>query len=597
MCLHIHIISVVMAQIRNGTLSTMSKLYNPPVLSNMALRTIPGMVDQLHLDTDTQVIYLDTPAIPPERVELISPRSGLVGLLLARGVTSVAMVARKAKRFDDGLYAAIELVLHARKMQLLWDMHDRFVTGDSIAARAYVRAAIILGGGPAPSTDPPSVQMTASYMVRKLLADRRISEPRTFYTWSVALGRAWRMGRFLQGLIVDPNVVLALRSLICRNSHMRESYAAIINLSAALTGKSHLPTVFDQDRSIQSYFFPPPPSPLEALTARDGPPLSDEDDTRLDQVSVHDDLLGRIAGDDYISLDPRPTSGWHDLRIWALEPLLRPERMPEASRLLTSTDYTDSLFSVARSVLVGSGTGELRPVRSSTRSPRPAQPSVATPSPVDCVSELFMVGPDIVVEPQPSYYLRMAASYEYLYRVLTSHLTPVELDEARVLGEGGVCTETTPPIAIEVRRMGHLFTGLAMASKRELGEDPGRTANEALARAWLGAIAADEDVIADDRTMVVLYHDAKKGLYRVACNVGLCKRTLISSFVSPPRPVNASANVEFVDTRQTCLWPVTIECFSRQPMDDAEFRMFCDGHKTLDSLITALGKRQPTTLH
>ena len=93
------------------------------------------------------------------------------------------MLAVKAKLFDDGLYAAAELVSQPSKAALL-----------SALARLSptVTAAARLGGIAVDET-PEARDLAAAF-----LDDERASKPLGFYTWHEELARIFRQDRMLQ---------------------------------------------------------------------------------------------------------------------------------------------------------------------------------------------------------------------------------------------------------------------------------------------------------------------------------------------------------------------------------------------------------------
>ena len=67
-------------------------------------------------------------------------------------------------------------------------------------------------------------------------------------------------------------------------------------------------------------------------------------------------LLPRRRDDQTVAqwvLEPRSdgNSGWYDFQTWALEPLVLPDKMPEASRLRMNDRYRDQLDDLFKSIL------------------------------------------------------------------------------------------------------------------------------------------------------------------------------------------------------------------------------------------------------
>src|SRR5262249_39379532 len=75
-----------------------------------------------------------------------------------------------------------------------------------------------------------------------------------------------------------------------------------------------------------------------------------DDRTIPEGFNLADAMIDRIRAGT-LSLAPRPNSGWYDHQTWALEPLVVPERMPEAPRLRLDESYREQLVALFKGLL------------------------------------------------------------------------------------------------------------------------------------------------------------------------------------------------------------------------------------------------------
>jgi hypothetical protein len=110
-------------------------------------------------------------------------------------ILSASVLAQKAKIFDDGLYAAVEVAAqngtrqHAGKASLLSSLSRALAETDPLVAQTaqeLVLGATSLGHVPVEAI-PPSVEPHVRHAVEAFLADELRSKPIGFYTWSEPL--------------------------------------------------------------------------------------------------------------------------------------------------------------------------------------------------------------------------------------------------------------------------------------------------------------------------------------------------------------------------------------------------------------------------
>ena len=111
------------------------------------------------------------------------------------GAVSAAALLLKAKQFDDGLYAALELATQPGKAAMLRTLATSVAHPE---ASAFLHAASALGGSRDPVPDAVRVRMDG------FLAGEREAKPLGFYTWTPALSAIFRQDRLLQRPLDEP---------------------------------------------------------------------------------------------------------------------------------------------------------------------------------------------------------------------------------------------------------------------------------------------------------------------------------------------------------------------------------------------------------
>ena len=134
-----------------------------------------------------------------------------------REFVSASIVAQKAKQFDDGLYAAVELAAQNGAGRFLGkaDLLARVARALAAArgerlgnAETVLLAACRLGGVPAAA--PAGMESAIDLAVSEFDADALRSKPIGFYTWSDKLAAIFRQDRMLQSELVGAAGIAAL---------------------------------------------------------------------------------------------------------------------------------------------------------------------------------------------------------------------------------------------------------------------------------------------------------------------------------------------------------------------------------------------------
>ena len=171
----------------------------------------------VQLDLTPQVLWLQ---IPPETTwlegeEPLAPTSKQ----LSEDFISASMLAVKAKLFDDGLYAAVELAAQRAKQPLLASL---------VGVAPTLAAAARLGG-----TDT-RLSSRARTITEEFLADALASKPIGFYTWSDALRRIFQQDRILQRKLGESEA-LALKAALETLPAGKAAYEQYLGLVEKLT--------------------------------------------------------------------------------------------------------------------------------------------------------------------------------------------------------------------------------------------------------------------------------------------------------------------------------------------------------------------------
>ena len=171
----------------------------------------------VQLDLTPQVLWLQIPDETTwlEGEEPLAPTSKQ----LSEGFISASMLAVKAKIFDDGLYAAVELAAQRAKQPLLASL---------VGVAPTLAAAARLGG-----LDTP-LSSRAQAITDEFLADALASKPIGFYTWSDALRRIFQQDRLLQRELRESEA-LALKAALESLPAGKAAYEQYLDLVAKLT--------------------------------------------------------------------------------------------------------------------------------------------------------------------------------------------------------------------------------------------------------------------------------------------------------------------------------------------------------------------------
>jgi len=518
-------------------------------------------------------------------------------------LVSASMLAQKAKQFDDGLYAAVELAAQhgagpfAGKEALLRDVAARLISvtdaqDESNAATVLLAACRI---GKVPVQIPAALEGVVALEEKEFLANPLRSKPLGFYTWSVALSDIYRQDRMLQTELKDAGGIVRLAAAIAADPGSKATYEAYLTLNDRLTNPhGSLDSLRRTLRAIEDgrssdiprrkvAVFPASRSHEADLVMKlySGLPIPEG-------FSLVDEMIRRIRSGQ-VDLKPTEASGWYDYQTWALEPLVIPERMPEAKRLEFNEEYRKQLLELFKGVLALTRETHVKQLEI------PAAGEKAGGKP----HVKIFINPDLTSEPLVTYYRRRAESYEFLQKCLTT-----------TFGATGLKTyhrqTATGPVAVdlgaELESMRALFSGASAATARQLGmpSDAKPGADEAAFHTWERDADKDADVGRDARMMVPVFYDINRKKTKVWAFLGWSSRPVIIGFAKPPtyevfqngRKLDAknSPEVVFTSSYQSLAYPVTAEVYVDKLLDRDEFRKLCDTYKTRAAILGQLTK-------
>lgn len=555
------------------------------------------------VNASAAVLKLDTPMLRPDHDEQwLALRPTFASALAAAPagmavLPSVNLIDGKAKQFDDGLLAAIESArFRGRLARLPGDvavierLNDR-VGAESVAS-PFLAAGLKIAGVDA-RTERPREMMV---WLAKFEASAPHAKPLGFHDWSEDLARAYRFERFLQepkGPDV-PGLIPAMAQALESDATLLGDYKKAVSFRARLTNPPGGPTLADvvakggagRATLLASVF--PASGTKEGDLFRRAFPDGLPPDADLMRVLIRAIRAGTV------DLTPGPDSGWYDYQVHALETLLFPERGPEHDKLLLTRAYKKRMLEAFQAMLTRrreTFVGAVAPAAA----PLPARPLAA-------------VRPRLRVEPCPTYYLRMARSYDFVSNLLAATIGEEALAAMHGLKEGGRRTAT---LLEELRWMREFYYGLHLLSAEDIGMAPGlrpdervdRPACEARAAEWLSSFARDPDLAVDARVCVPIQYDVKNRQTRVWVTAGVRLARLDASYARPPkvRPADGTRDWQEVQPEQLAdaEYAIAVEEFAEaslpdlDPLTRKEFRAICDAHRTRAAIVEALRSRLP----
>ncbi|HUT11690.1 MAG TPA: hypothetical protein VMY42_14410 [Thermoguttaceae bacterium] len=526
---------------------------------------------------------------------------------------SASVLAQKAKQFDDGLYAAVDLAAQRgagdfpAKADLLKAVARALVESDPAELGSV--PGVLLGAAGLGKLDPeipadfqPGVQETLD----RFLEDELRSKPIGFYTWSDELSAIFQQDRLLQTKLDADAGIEAVVKILHADRNLRTAYEQYLTLVSRLTNP-----LVDPDSNTPR-LDPDLRGPLAALDRGrvDVPPQgvaffppSRTHETRLvmqlygdrpipDGFSLVDEMIRRIRSGD-LDLKPTDVSGWYDHQTWALEPLVIPEKMPEAKHLEMDDNYRKQLLELFKGILAL--TRETHIKQAEIPTPGDAAPDFGPPK------TIVRIHPELSAEPLATHYLRRALAYRFIRTVLEENFGAAAMAEMhRQTAAGPIEVD----LAAELDAMEGLFFGAYLTVSRQLGMSPDASLSPAVASAaeaferWLADLTSDPDVGQDARMMVPVFYDLLRGKTKVWVFLGWSTRPVEVTFAKRPaaeildaageQPPPGRVELRFQSSRHTLAYPVTAEVYVTRILDRDEFRRHCDTHQTRSAILRNL---------
>lgn len=489
---------------------------------------------------------------------------------------SAATLLLKAKQFDDGLLAAIELAAQAglgrfpSKASLLVTLAG--VLADHPAAVPVLAACQV---GNVPVTVPDALVQNVRRAVDEFLRDGALSKPIGFYRWAPELEAIFRQDRFLQQPLA-PDTADAVLSALDAAPALRGAHDAVLRLAARLTNPPMRPGL--RATGVERAFIAPARSHEVRLFEK-----MYGDKPIPPGFDLMSELVRRVRSG-AVRLEPTADSGWYDHQTWSLESLLQIPRTPEGLRHVYGPRYRKHLedlfrafLALARETHVKMGGGG----RGGYGGPR-VQP--------------IRVWPALSVEPTPTTYARRAAAYRFVRGVLDEAFGPDWKYLHRLSAEG----PRVMTLGEELTRMERIFDGAAVVSSQELGLDPIIGSTEAAGgfTAWRAVLSSDRDVAQDARMMVPVFYDIQRRKTKVWALLGWRTVRATAEYRNPPtvlgvEPVAPPAqtpppDVEFTAAGYQFAVPVVAEVYVTRLLDRDEFRRHCDQYRTPGDIIRNL---------
>jgi hypothetical protein len=580
-----------------------------PARAQAPVREVLDQGFRVRLDLSRQVIDVSIPDDHGfgDRGNAQAPISPSLQGAEFSGLVSASVLSQKAKLFDDGLYAAVELAAErgagsfAGKSSMLRSVAGTLaghLPADSGNIPAIIFGACQLGDIPVPV--PDSVRAQVDSGVQGFLAEPLRSKPIGFYTWNRDLAAIFQQERMLQSELKGRAGIESLVQALHADPEARATYAANLTLASRLTNPLVGPSLRELLEALDHGALHAPEKGISFL------PPSRAHETDLikklygnrpipEGFSLVDEMIKRIRARQ-ISLQPTNDSGWYDYQTWSLEPLVVPESTPEAPRLRLNESYRKQLLELFKGILALTRETHIKQLEI------PAAGSAAFSNEPKKV--IIEIRPDLSAEPLVTYYNRRAQSYHFVRTVLEQAFGEAALANLhRLTAEGA----EKASLADELGQLQALFFGASVVVARQLGMSPLKeqaigSANDSDADAgtfqsWARNTQSDPDLGRDVRMMVPLFYDLGRRKTKVWVFLGWAAKPVTISYAQPPRAEvfqgdrkveGKSPEIRFVSNHERLAYPVTAEVYVTKILDRDEFRKLCDRFKTQSEIIKNL---------
>jgi len=562
------------------------------------------------VNASAAVLRLDAPLLKPDQEpHLLTIHPSYAAAFAANhGATvlpSVNLLDGKAKQFDDGLYAALDLAYYQglkdsfiSHVQLVRRLYDR-AGKDSVAA-PYLAAGLELAGVAVETTD----RAEKDRLLREFQSNEVASKPIGFYTWNDSLGTCFRFLRFFQREF-DPEhlaVPLSITRLLAQDKTILADYQKTLGFYARLTNPYICLSTADligmpapdadrfsklcKQKKVSHAtvaLFPPSTSKEVVLFERLFPLGIPEN------VDLMRELVRRIRSGQ-VNLQPGPDSGWYDHQVYALETLLLPEKGEERDKLVLTKAYKKRMLEAFQAMITK---------RRETHA-RGGAMSASAPMAMERPDK---IRPRLRIEPCPSYYLRTARAYAFLATFLEAAVGKDALHALHGLKKEG---PRALDLHTELLAMRDLFYGLYLISAEDIGLKAAFAKGEPVDAArcyqqagdWVAKAFGDEDLAADTRVAVPIFIDTPRQMTRLWTTLGVRLAKLDARYLRPPqlKPAQGPGDWQVVEDwrldKSDYLIPVDeyaeVELRGLKVLTREELRAVCDREKTKEAILEAL---------
>lgn len=560
------------------------------------------------------VIELDVPEVKPDREEhlltLHPTYAAAIEAAQYRGyelIPSVNLISGKAKQFDDGLYAALDLAYfegmqddlrsHVNFVQALFDA----VPSDGQAA-PFLAAGLSLAG-----IEVEVLDVGARDQYLDAFENNRLySKPIGFYNWTPELQECFRFLKFFQQpmLLTDsvPAMAVEMGAAIAANAELHSDYDSVVTFFSQLTNPPvslNVVEVVNVD-DVAALAASQRAQGLQAAVALFPSSTSTEQRLfdRLFPLGVPPDanlmreLVTRIMSGE-VSLEPGADSGWYDYQCFALETLLLPTEGEESVKLVLSGRYKQRMLEAFAAMITKHRETHVRQLAV-------AGATASAPPP-----ELDSISPMLRLEPNATYYLRTARAYTFLQVFLHATLGEETLSKLHGLTEQGTRELN---LNAELQQQRELFYGFYLLSMEDIGLPTSLSVDElpepAVARqralSWIADFASDPDLAVDTRVVVPVAVNLMRGTTSLWATTGVRLAKLDAAFASgfSPSIRVPESGADWQEVEPQIVEPITylipvdefmaveipsVGCPTRE-----EFRRICDKGVTSDGIAELL---------
>lgn len=511
---------------------------------------------------------------------------------------SINVIDAKAKQFNDGLYAAMDLSYYkgiaavlTSHVTLVKALYQK-LTNDS--AKAFLAAGLSLSDSSAGGFNAA----LADRFLADFLSNEVRYKPIGFYTWNVELEKLFKFMRYFQktfgwnGIVADMVSALESDSSILTKaravdrfysnltnplSYVSMALLAESNCNPSQQGLAHVADSLGCPHKDAAALFAPSTSVetelFNAIFPVGVPP----------GVNMMNELIKAIQNGT-VDLMPKPETGWYGRQVYALETFLLPSKGEEHSKLLLTENYKKRLLEAFKAIITTQRETHVRQLTGVT---------------IGNSEEIGKFMPHFRVEPGCTYFLRTALAYAFLKEFLGASVGQAALQSLHGLTEIGARDKD---LWTELEYMRALYHGLYLVAAEDIGMKPAQSpsgwpsaSDKSTAETWLNAWSGDPDLQADARVSVPMY--AGDAYTRMWGTFGIRLCHFSASYAVPPRfRYSNSQDWLKVDSSEcdTAKYLIPVLEFGefrlngKHVLTRLEFRSICDRYSTKDAIIKAL---------